>query len=276
MKQDTNLYLLPSKNNIEESYNIIFKNDISLYTCEKTKCTSIEKIQRIDLNKKHSRLIPLPSKKPYLKLGISNTQEFCFIGEKGIYFFSLAKLLTNKNVKVVLDEQKKILYICFNKQIDDKTFENISKNRQKQLYKFINIVIIGSCKKVYIKGKGKKFTSIQQKFFNISLQDKKKLFWILFWKEELKNIFKNIENQGFLLDLNSNDKKTFKSIISENFTIIVEVINKTEILVHGTNIKYIGDYIHKIKKNYPINPYTGEGIHINTDTITPTKSGKKI
>lgn len=276
MKKTNNLYFRSSGTDEKEFCEEISKESIHLFVNKKTSFVLIEKIQRINLNNFYTNSIDLPLKKTSLNLGISNDQEFCFVGEKGIHFFDLKASFKNVNVKRIINKECKTLYIFFLTPINNKIFNQVSSNRQKKLYTFIKIVIIGTCKKVYIKGKGKKFNPIKQSFFNLSLQNKKDFFWFMFWKNKLKSIFKRISNQGVLLDLNSNDEKLFKSIINKNFTIILEVVNKTELLVHGTNEKYVGDYIHKIKKNYPINPYTGEGIHTSIKTIAPTKSGKKM
>lgn len=273
------LYFLSSKKNINNK--IYKKNQISLFNKINIDILLIEEIYRINLQGFYSKKIILPkyNSDNILKLGLNPKNfEFCFIGSKGAFFFNLNVLLRDNNIKRIFDSEKNKIFFYFIKAPQKNVFEKISKHIQKKLYDSRNTVLIGSCKKIYIKGKGKKFTSINQDFFNLSLQKKTDLVWVLFFQYELKKVFDNISNQGFILDLNSNEDKIFKSIINKNknYTIILEVINKTQILLHGTNKKHIGDFVYKIKKNYPINPYTGEGIHTSLSTINPTKSGKKM
>jgi hypothetical protein len=271
------LYFISSKkNNNNKTYE---KSQIALLNKVNIKILLVEEIHRINLQNFHSNKIILPkyNSDKILKLGLNpKNKEFCFIGNKGTFFFNLDILIKNNKIKRVFDPKKNVLFFYFIKAPQNNLFKEISKNIQNFLYYSRNNVLIGSCKKIYIKGKGKKFTSINQTFFNVSLQKQSDLIWFSFFQDELKYVFNSISNQGFLLDLSSNEDKIFKSIIDKNYTIIVEVLNKTQILVHGTNKKWIGDFVYKIKKNYPINPYTGEGIHTSLNTITPTKSGKKI
>lgn len=234
--------------------------------------TLIKEIHRVDLKNFYSIKFIIPTNNLNIKRGISKKDYFYLIGNKGLNFFDINLLFKNPNIKKVFNNDTLYIYLLQKSNVN--TLINIRETIQIKRYSHIKKVLIGFCKKIYIKGKGKKFTTINQKNFNVSNTNDK--FWEVFFKKELKNYFKKIPNQGFLLDLNSNDEKKFKSIIHKDYTIILEVLNKTEVLLHSNNKKSIGDFIYKIKKNYPINAYTGEGIHTTLITINPTKNGKKL